>query len=464
MTDVWSGLETDQNAQPTDVWKHLESGAATAPEAEAQPNKVPGLGTQLFHVGEDLIGGAVHQIGNLADIVTGTPPGKGSYAAGLSAPFQHPADYEQPELKQQMMAGKPRLTYDSVFSQPLADTLKERVPQALEGAATVAGAGNFLRPTGELEGAVEEGHPLTDVAKAEASKIEGPRAVAQESGVPLTPRQITPAQRFINNAANHDLDLPKNSPVTSDMIDAGIAKNVSPAWEDVRATPPYQVDQLPKYQAAIGKVDLEQIEPEYRPPTSGPVSGEQVADLSPQLRSIARGQFDDANNPNFTYAQRQAFRKSAQAHYQAAKALEGSYGENESLANAARDADGNITAPGETPKADAWQQARVYQAKAESWRSALDGAGNVIGAKIKKNLLSDEPMSADMEQAARVVASDQEMFKSSRISTPPEGATKKIFKTVAPMAGALAGSMLPFPGGPEIGAGVTQWLSNKIAK
>lgn len=472
--DVWAGLESapQQQAQPN-VWDHLETGQVAA----ANPSQ--GIAGQLWDTAKSIPGMAAHAAGTMVDIAenayhgirgepTISPGSPESMASRLSSPFTPNGNNPDTDtdIKQQKIA-KGDVNF-ALPQGPFRQTLEEYGPQAVEAIGTVAGARSAIASRLESSAAksaaaqIETGHPLTDVAQAEQARIEGHRTVAQEAGVPITPRGVSPAQQFVDNSANHDLNLPKNSPVTSDLITAGIKENAAPAWDNVRATPEYQLGS--KYQAAIKKVDLSQIEPEFRPPTSGSMTGDQAADLSPQLRSVARGQFQDAENPNLTYAQRQAARQSAQAHYQAAKAVEAGFRENAEKPINTGTEENPVMTPGDPSVADAWDKARVYQAKAEAWRGALDGAGHVIAPKIKKIMLADEPMSPDMSKVASVAASDPELFKSTRLQTPPEGLTKKVVKAVAPMAGAALGGMIPFPGGPEVGAGAGQWLANKIAR
>jgi hypothetical protein len=302
---------------------------------------------------------------------------------------------------------------------------------------------SFAKQTAQIE----EGHPLTEAANASQAQIEGYRQEAKAAGVEITDRQITPAQRFLNNSAAEDLRLPKNSPITSDLIDAGIKENVSPAWDAVRGTPEYQLG--PKYQAAMKGVDVSKIDPEWQPPADGTMTGARAADLSTQLRSVARQEFGDASNPNFTTAQRNAARASAQAHYSAAKAVEGGFREN-------------AEATGTVPIADAWDSARVYQAKAEAWRDTIDGAGNVIGNKIKKIGLSDEPITGPMKRAASVAASDQELFRSSRIGTPQPGLLRKTAAAAAPALGAAIGGSLASGHGAVGGEMAGAYVADKI--
>ena len=305
----------------------------------------------------------------------------------------------------------------------------------------VKGVKAFIPETAE---GLEAGHPLSGAAQSEIEDMQTHANAAEAAGVKLPPRQVTPAQAYVNDAARRDLNLPKNAPITDGLLDQAKKLNVSPAYEAAKNTPAYDLG--PNYQAAIGKVNLDKIDPEWRPPTDGKMTGQQAVDLSGQLRSVARGMYEDADNYNLTYAQRADARTTAQAHYQAAKAVEGGFREGSGAADIA----------------DAWDAARVYNAKTEAWRGALDGAGNVSGPKIKK-LLADEPVSGPMKEVGSVVAQYPELFRSTRLQTPQEGMLKKGIRGVAPIAGAAAGEMVA-PGtlGSMGGAALGEYAAQKF--
>lgn len=262
-------------------------------------------------------------------------------------------------------------------------------------------------------------HPLAYMANSERAELQSHADALEGAGVKLPPRELTPQQEWVNNQAAADLKLPHGAPITDGMIDAGKKQYVSPAYEAAKAVPEYNLG--PQYQNAIGKVDLSKIDPEFRPMTSGKMDGAAAVELSGQLRSVARGLNEDADNPNLTYAVRQEARATAKAHYDAAKAVEAGFREGS----------------GQTQIADNWDAARVYNAKAEAWRGSIDGAGNVAAPKIKR-LLGDEPITGPMKTVASAAAQYPDLFKSTRLNVPKESAFKKGAKVLAPALGAAA--------------------------
>jgi hypothetical protein len=340
---------------------------------------------------------------------------------------------------------------------PWLSTALATAPTAL--ASTVATPRSMGGPTPPST-AIEEAHPLSSAAQNELDEMQEHAKGAAAAGVELPPRQVSPAQAYVNNAARQDLNLPKNAPVTDGLLDAAQKQNVSPAYEAVKSTPAFELG--PKYQEAIGKVDLSKIDPQWRPPTDGTMTGARSVELSSQLRSTARDLYQDADNYNLRSADRNAARQEAQAHYQAAKAVEGGFREAAETTDAARSAEtgiDNITT--RTDVANNWDQARTYNAKVEAWRGALDGAGNVSGPKIKK-LLNDEPVSGPMKEVGSVVAQYPELFRGTRLQTPTEGLLKRGIRAVAPMAGAAAGEAIA-PGtlGSMGGAALGEYAVNK---
>jgi hypothetical protein len=445
--DVWSQIDTsDASATPKDVWAELDHPTV----AGAKPKPITPFFTQLGHAGEDIAGGVVHSVGNLVDIATGTAPGAGSHAATWSAPFQHEPDNtgEPPDIKEQVRQGLPKIDpYNLLPKGPLQDTVRMYAPQAMEGIATVAPVAGEVGGaiTGSMErraaSALEQDHPLTAAAQSEADKMHGYSQQAENAGIELPPREVSKPQQYINGLARDDMQLPKNAPITDGMIDSAQKKYVSPGYEAAKATPEYQLG--PKYQKAISGIDTDQIDAKWRPPADGTMDGTTAVKLSSQLRSVARGLYEDSGNMNLTSVDRSAAREAADAHYQAAKAVEGGFREGAQARDAAQSAAGTPTTAG-TDVADAWDKARVYKAKSEAWRDSLDGAGNVIGPKVKK-MMGDESSDA-IKAVGNTVAQYPELFRSTRLQTPQEGVVKKGVRAVAPMAGAAIGEAIA-PGG-----------------
>lgn len=326
----------------------------------------------------------------------------------------------------------------SAVHEGIANVTSPRIADIVGDVATLAPGARGLFERGTP--AIEKGHPLTEAAQSEAADLRAQATAAESQGLSLPGREVSAPQAYMDNAARRDLNLPKNAPVTSGLIDAAIQKTAVPAYDAARAVPDYQLG--PGYKTAIGTIDLKKIDPEFRPPIEGTMSGQRAVELSQELRDRARGLFEDSENRNLlTSSERNAARAAAQAHYQAAKAVEGGFRES-------------VTATGQQALADAWDAARPYVAKANSWRDALDGAGHVIGPKIRKLGLSDEPLSGPLKEAASVAAQYPELFRGTQLQTPKPGIIRKGIAAVAPVAGATAGG---------VAAGGTGALAGELA-
>lgn len=105
--------------------------------ATAAPESI-GAGQLFGDMGKLLVGGVVHGAGTLADIATGTGPGEGSHAERWAAPFEvadrlAQLDPDQVKLHQAVGEGLDA----TIGTGPLAQTVRERVPQAAEAITTV---------------------------------------------------------------------------------------------------------------------------------------------------------------------------------------------------------------------------------------------------------------------------------------------------------------------------------------
>jgi hypothetical protein len=123
--------------------------APSAPKASDMPKWMQ-VGNQMVmpvaHAASAVLGGAAHAVGNLADVVTLTGPGKGSYADAFAAPFALPVTPDD-HVTQAVTRGIGAATgavsrgYDAAFGTgPAAQTVKERIPQALEAVGAVVPA------------------------------------------------------------------------------------------------------------------------------------------------------------------------------------------------------------------------------------------------------------------------------------------------------------------------------------
>lgn len=298
---------------------------------------------------------------------------------------------------------------------------------AIENAAVPRGAGP-----------IEEGHPLTVAAKAEAGKLQAATDAAQEYGLTLPPREVSLPQQYVDDAARRDLNLPAGAPITSGLLDAARTKNVGPAYNAARQVPEFTTG--PKYKAAISGVDLSKIDPIEvtaadgtvrqisPPPPGGTLNGADAVELSRGLRNEASQWSDYADRSGDPTASRTAARYRA-----AAKAVEAGFREG-------------VTAQGQPQIADNWDAARTYAAKTYAWEDTLDGAGHASGPKVAKLQRAGEPVTGPMQEAASVVAQYPELFRSTRLATPQPGLIKRGAAALAPAAGAAAGSLLGPPG------------------
>ena len=339
--------------------------------------------------------GALRGISNAANDIL--PDSNGSRAAVAKEIAQDPIlNYRGGPEAQPIMSTLEDLTrpiakVGSAIHQGIADFTSPRTADVASDLLTLAPGARGAFSRGEP--LVQQGHPLTSAAESEAANLKAHASAAEAQGLSLPGREVSAPQAYMDNAARRDLTLPSNAPVTSGLLDAADKQNVSPGFD------------------AAKKFDAPLVE------------------TSQQGRSVARGLFQDAENMNLTYAQRTAARTEAQANWKAAKDAEAAFREK-------------ATAAGQPELADNWDAARVYKAKLETWRDALDGAGHVIGPKIRKAGLSDEPLSGPLQEAASVAAQYPELFRGTQLQTPKPGIARKGAAALAPVAGATLGGVL----------------------
>lgn len=142
--------------------------------------KQPELLPMLWEGGKELVQGTLHGAGTVADVVTGTSPGPGSYADRWASGIQ-----TDPTLGGQI-SGQPQISPEQISSAydkaagtgPLAQTLKERIPQAGEAISMVVpalktGAGAFKAAP------VVDAQAAMDAAAANSPQSMGAAASAQ---------------------------------------------------------------------------------------------------------------------------------------------------------------------------------------------------------------------------------------------------------------------------------------------
>lgn len=131
-----------------------------------------GAGQLFGDMGKTLVGGVVHGAGTLADIVTGTGPGEGSHAERWAAPFEvtdrlGQLDPDQVKLHEAVGRGLDA----TIGTGPLAQTIRERVPQAAEAITTVV---PFLKGAGSVAGLEGRIAPSTPLRAAAAEAVNDP--------------------------------------------------------------------------------------------------------------------------------------------------------------------------------------------------------------------------------------------------------------------------------------------------
>lgn len=380
-------------------------------------NAAKGVGQTGLAIGSSALRG----ISNAANDIL--PDSNGSRAAVAKEIAQDPIlNYRggpeaQPIMSTLADLTKPIAKVGNAIHQGISDLTSPRTADILGDIASLApGARGAFSKLGDA-GAIEQGHPLSAAAQAEIDRMAGHIGAAKSQGLDLAPREVSPAQTYVDNAARRDLNLAGNSPVTSGILDAADKLNVSPHY------------------SAAQKFDP------------------QLVATSQQGRSVARGLYDDAGNMNLTFAQRSAARTEAQTNYQAAKDAEAQFR-------------AKATAAGQPELADNWDAARVYKAKLETWRDALQGGveGHVNGLKIRKLGLADEPLSGAQAEAASVAAQHPDQFGSG-IAVKRPGPIGSFIKKAAPVVGAAAGGAVA-PGiiGPMVGAEMAGSMADRVIR
>ena len=293
-------------------------------------------------------------------------------------------------------------------------------------------------------------HPLMEAAQTEAARVAGIRQSATNAGFQLTEKTLSPTQQIVNKLSRDDLDMPTaavngiDAPLYPKMFQAANAENVSPAYDAMRAYPiPAKLS--PYTQATLA--DVRQMMPTKEAatlPTGDSMPMSQLVDQSIALRAKAK-QFPDTG----VNANNQTYQSIAQAHIDAARALE-------------NDARTTVSNNGDEELADNWDAARIYRAKSGAYEDALDGAGNVLPTVLKKQLLkAGVPLSDNAEMMANIAASHPELFRPVP-TAPAPGLMKKAAAATLPVLGAGAGSYLSGPAGAIAGSVIGEHYGQKL--
>lgn len=210
-----------------------------APPPQIDPG-ISGAPRRLLAVAQDAAMPLVHGVGTLADIFTGTSPGPGSHAERWSEPLQH-ADPNSGVLGDPDAWNKSvSSAYDKIAGTgPMAETVKERVPQALEGIGTVLGARAPLEKVTPTRlnpsfGGAPASVPIP-APPVSATSTAGPKSMgaAQVSASPFT---LTGQETGRGSPSFPQVKLAKNAGDVAppeQSVRAGIVKEVlSDAGED----------------------------------------------------------------------------------------------------------------------------------------------------------------------------------------------------------------------------------------
>lgn len=160
-------------------------------------------------------------------------------------------------------------TYDTVAGTgPVAQEVKSSIGPIMDAAATlgvVKGGTSVFRGPKAIP--AEPPHPLAGAAEAETQRIAGLKSQAESAGLDL-PEGGTAArhgdaaatnQPIANDLTRQELALPKDAPLTADMLDKARAQYASPAYEAVKQEPIITLGK--KYQSAIA--DLKETPGEF---------------------------------------------------------------------------------------------------------------------------------------------------------------------------------------------------------
>lgn len=185
-------------------------GASAAPQTDAygMPGGDIGPGQLFGDMGKSLIGGIVHGAGNLADVFTGTAPGPESHASRWAAPFAITDRLGQLDPDQQLVHQAVNRGYDKAFGTgPLAQTVKERIPEATEAIGTVVpliqGFGGLVSPS---LGASQTAEDVVNRMAQESPQSQGAAAAAPRVGQtsPELRQAIVSAAQKTGGAVNPD--------------------------------------------------------------------------------------------------------------------------------------------------------------------------------------------------------------------------------------------------------------------
>lgn len=263
-------------------------------------------------------------------------------------------------------------------------------------------------------------------------------------------------QQITNSLARRALDLPPDTPLTSETLGA-VRAEAGKTYEAVKGSGTIQIS--PQYERDLSKITstADKINtdlPSYRSgasqqvadlvsslkPPNGTMNAETAVELSKDLRYNA--------NANATAAARTgdpSLRALSRAQAQAAEVVE-------------NEIERHLNAQGQGELAGQWDDARRTIAKSYSVESALDGAGNVDAGKLGKQSLKGKPLSPELQTAAD--------FANAFPKATKLGASKESMPGISPLdfVGAAITGGTAHAAGASTGASITTGIALPAAR
>lgn len=310
--------------------------------------------------------------------------------------------------------------------------------------------------------AAEGNTAFRGIAEAERQRLADIHSRGSAAGLDLpesgTQDRFAAASAHNTQAANsivrRHFGLPDDpegaAPLTPEMMDAVAGQVARQTYGPVRAQPTVSISAAATDAIdALPPVIRNKLKLQGRPLTDATpeqVTGGEFVDLSQRLRAVARS-YDTA------YAR-------------------GGHPEAGSLADLAHDAvdaweqsgENSMRASGRGDIADAWRAGRTTIAQTHDVAAALDGAGNVNVAALRKRPY----LTGDLDMLANLGGRYPDAFRVTRISQPQPGLARRAAagtaRMLAPVGGAAAGGFIAGPLGAAGGAGAGRVMGERIAE
>lgn len=436
--------------------------ATSAPPGDIQPTwmgAAKGVGEGALTMASGGLKAITHAVNDLLPDAIG---GEGSRAAVEKEINRDPILNYQPQTEEgKYLMGKIRTLMTPVTwaGNTAHDFLKRSFG---ERTADVAGDVTTLAPFAvrdamDIRGmasqravAIEEGHPLSGAAEEESGRLADMKSRAEDAGFDL-PEGGTAERHanasvnnrpLVNDAAREELDLPKNAPLTPNMMERARQANVRPAYQAIENLK----EDIPLDRAALDEArtaNMNAAPNERLPfPKEDTLTGAEAVDFSKKARYLANQLEKNVANP---FA-----KQDAQMYRDAAEAVENSV-------------ESHLKTTGREQLSADWDNARVYAAKSYSVESALDGAGNVRASDLKSQLLKKgKPLTGGLEDIANLAAQYPEAFRTTRVTMPRPGLIRKGIAAAAPIVGGAVGSSVAGTPGAAAGAATGEYVGSKI--